>query len=264
MNSLVTSLDATPAKGLLKNVTPDGLQGLLQGYRITSIKRTGKWIAFHLDQSVYSPGWVLLSHLGMFGSWRLQPSKPLAPDPHTRLILQLSQGAEQPELTYTDVRNWGRIHLFAPEDARKFLLSRIGPDALEVPLHYMTNLMGLDRRMVCVSLLDQTFVAGIGNIYRSEILWSARIDPGRPSCDLTPQEISTIRSEMQRILRLAIEQRGCTVQSYRGSDGKSGNFQKHLNVYGRAGRICHRCQAFLRETVVWDGRKVFYCNFCQV
>jgi formamidopyrimidine-DNA glycosylase len=111
-------------------------------------------------------------------------------------------------------------------------------------------------------LLDQTFLAGVGNIYADEALFAARIHPLTPAGRLGPRERRRLWVELRRILRRAVAAGGSSIRDYRGVDGTPGDFQTRHRVYGRAGEPCVRCRTAVRRTVV-GGRATFYCPACQ-
>jgi formamidopyrimidine-DNA glycosylase len=111
-------------------------------------------------------------------------------------------------------------------------------------------------------LLDQTRIAGLGNIYVDESLWAAGISPLRPAGSLRPNEVKKLHHEINRIIKLAIKHRGTTFSDYVDSRGRHGNFSRFLKVYGRAGEKCPNCRRLLRKIKV-AGRGTHYCRFCQ-
>jgi formamidopyrimidine-DNA glycosylase len=110
--------------------------------------------------------------------------------------------------------------------------------------------------------MDQSRLAGVGNIYASEALHAAMIDPGRAAETLTDGEIRTLHRSLRRILRAALESSGTTVSDYRAVNGRSGSFQKRLRVYGREGEACFRCDTPIQR-IIQSGRSTFYCGGCQ-
>jgi formamidopyrimidine-DNA glycosylase len=110
--------------------------------------------------------------------------------------------------------------------------------------------------------MNQFFVAGIGNIYASEILFRAGIHPTRPARSLKEEEIKNLHSKTQETLREAIQLRGSSVNTYRDIEGRKGNFINRIQVYGRKNETCYRCQGII-EAIVQAGRSTFFCRRCQ-
>ena len=265
----IHSADTSLMKGLLKNRDEGFLQSSILGTTIVDITRHGKWIQFGLKDPGAPDKCFLLSHLGMFGSWVLGFDK-LAPSlPHARVTLSLSVNRRPVRLTYSDMRSWGRLHIFTYPEVIQFMRGRIGVDATLVTPTQLEFLVRNDIRPICEMLLDQTKIAGIGNIYRSEILFQAKIAPDRPCTDLEPSEISLLWRAIRFVISKAIEARGSSIKDYRDASGQKGDFQNHLYAYGRQGQICKRCflSGHVLSTIIstkrFDERSVFYCPTCQ-
>jgi formamidopyrimidine-DNA glycosylase len=111
--------------------------------------------------------------------------------------------------------------------------------------------------------MDQSRIAGVGNIYANEALWAARIDPSRPGRSLTPPDTSRIHAALVDILRRAIAARGTTFRDYRDASGNAGTFVRQLTAYGRGGEPCLRCGTRLTMTHAVDGRATVFCHRCQ-
>ncbi len=224
----------------------------LVGREVLDVKRRGKYIICHL-----SGGGALIFHLRMTG--RLQvvsASQPL--DRHDHLILSLDDGNE---LRFNNVRKLGRVYLVRDEDE---VVGGLGPEPLDdgfTPTDFADLLSGR-RGMIKPLLLNQSFIAGIGNIYANEALFVARIHPKRKADSLTGEEIERLYHAIREVLRQGIENRGTTLRHYRDARGREGRNQDLLQVYGRAGQPCPRCGTPIERTVV-GGRGTFFCPKCQ-
>lgn len=203
IGSTVESVDYSKIKGLLKNDKPEALS-LLVGWTLTSVERRGKWIKFRwIDtrQNSHFLAQGLLSHLGMFGGWII--NGPLTS--RSRLTLKLNGLAGAVDLTYEDLRSWGRLYIGSVNWTENYL-RHLGPDALHIESRYLIYKLSKRTDPIVEALLDQSLLAGIGNIYRSEILNLAGIAPDRPCTDLTSHEIIRMRYAIDEVLMSAINQ----------------------------------------------------------
>lgn len=228
----------------------------LTDHSIVDYGRRGKVLILRLDNDM-----VLLAHPRMTGRlFALRPRQELSHFP--RAIITLSNGTR---IVFDDIRRFGQLELVpvAEQDAAA-LLRNIGHDALQSDLDHMRRCFAQRSIPIKVALLDQKIVAGIGNIYASEILFHCRLDPRTPCNRLKPAETAAIAAETKRVLAEGIEYRGTTIADYRTLDGKHGNYQDHLRVYGREGAPCLRpgCRGTIRK-IVLAGRSTYFCSDCQ-
>ena len=228
----------------------------LRGRRIEAATRRGKYILLHLDS-----GELLVVHLGMTGQLRiLDPEQPL--QDHTHAVLTLDGGRQ---LRYRDPRRFGRLLLGKEEEliaAGK--LPRLGPEPLAAdfrPADLGRRLAGR-RAPLKALLLDQSVVAGVGNIYADEACFRARIRPDRPAGGLSRQAVARLHTALRECLLMGIANRGSSVDSYRDAWGNKGTQQERLQVYGRGGEPCFNCGRPLR-LVRLAGRATVYCPRCQ-
>jgi len=168
-------------------------------------------------------------------------------------------------LDFVDPRKFGRIYLFLDREAREaFLAERLGPEPLEIALADLRALLRQRRGRLKSLLLDQRFLAGIGNLYADEILWESRLHPERVADSLTPHQIARLHAAIQSILAAAIERRGTSLSDYVDAEGAQGENQNHLKVYGRAGEPCARpgCgRPIVRQLIAQRG--TWLCLRCQ-
>lgn len=229
----------------------------LTGARIVDVARRAKYITVRLDT-----GQTLLAHLRMTGKLLvLEHNAPaLEEDPHIRVQFELDDGRY---LVFSDTRKFGRLYLV---DDPLEVLGRLGPEPLAAdwtPARLAGMLAGRKGRIKPL-LLDQRFLAGLGNIYTDEALWRAGLHPLRSAATLTPDEIARLHAGIVSVLQEAIEGGGTSLrdQQYRQPDGSSGAHQDALDVYGRAGQNCPRCDAPLERIVVGQ-RGTHFCPTCQ-
>ncbi len=222
----------------------------LLGRTVTSITRRGKRIVFSLhDQNRF------YVHLGMTG--RLTIEKPRATvQPHTHLIARLSNGAGQ--LRFRDPRRFGGIWWMGSNGDDR----RIGPEALSLRPAQLSKQLRRTRRAIKTVLLDQTVVAGLGNIYADEALFHARIHPLVRGKELKETQIRRLNRAIKTVLRRALRHRGSTLRDYVDANGSAGDFQKLHRVYDRGGQPCTRCKTAI-ERIVLGGRSTHFCPHCQ-
>jgi formamidopyrimidine-DNA glycosylase len=165
-------------------------------------------------------------------------------------------------LFYKDTRKFGRLRAFGPGELAPFLSSlNLGPDALAASSEEYHQRLSGSRGKLKAALLDQSVVAGFGNIYADETLLAARLSPLREARTLSLEEARALRDQAQAILNKAILCRGSTVSSYKAPEG-AGSYQDHHQAYGQAGKPCPFCGKALEKTQV-GGRTTVYCPHCQ-
>jgi formamidopyrimidine-DNA glycosylase len=230
--------------------------GAITGKRIESVTRRGKWILVTLENQA-----ILVVHLGMTGQLTVVPTATALAD-HTHLIFDLDGGEQQ--LRFRDIRRFGSITFFRSQQALEFFFasSRLGPEPFDVPARYWHDCLQASRRCLKAVLLDQSIVAGIGNIYADESLFEARLHPALLACDLSGAEIDRLRRAVAKVLRRAIEKRGSSIRNYVDGSGVQGGYQNEFRVYGRTGSPCPRCGAAI-ECRRLAGRSSHYCPICQ-
>lgn len=188
---------------------------------------------------------------------------------HLRYELQLI-GSFRGKLQFWDRRGLGTIYLLsAAELAAQKQRGRLGPDALEISMADLRQRLSPasrpSQRPIKVALLDQAKVAGIGNLYASEMLFAAKIDPRLPSCELNARQWTRLHAAMLEILQQAIEHEGSTLSdgTYRNTLNENGSYQNCHQVYDRAGEDCPRCRRESIQRIVQAQRSTFFCPRCQ-
>lgn len=231
-----------------------GFFARLPGARVTGVGRRGKLLLLFL-----SSGDTLAFHLKMSGSLMVHPAGT-PPGKHTRVIFALEDGRQ---LFFDDIRTFGFCRLVNETDKSEWpFWKNLGPEPLELaPEEFARQLSG-SLRSVKALLLDQTVIAGIGNIYADESLFRAKINPLRPASDLTPRRLAILGEKVREVLEEAIDQCGSSIRDYRDAHGNAGAFQNSFRVYGRAGQPCVNCGTTLEGARV-AGRASVYCPKCQ-
>jgi formamidopyrimidine-DNA glycosylase len=212
------------------------------GRTILVVRRRGKFIVIGLDEG------DLIVHLGMTG--KLLASGVATT--HTYAVFTLDEGL----LLYDDPRQFGRIEW---GDAR---VRRLGPEPLEIGLAEFSSALRGRKTRVKALLLNQAFLAGLGNIYVDEILFSSGIHPLARASRLNAARVGKLHQAMVDTLKLAIEHRGSSISDYVDADGNRGDFQMLHRVYGRDGQGCLVCGTPIRKAVV-ASRGTHYCPVCQ-
>ncbi len=223
------------------------------GRRVTEITRRGKFVIIGLDQG------YLLIHLKMSGRLRVvSPVEPL--DKHVHLRFELDDGRQ---LRFHDTRKFGRVYLVKDPDE---VTAGIGPEPLadEFTLEAFRRLLARRSGRLKPLLLNQRFLAGLGNIYADEALFVAHLHPLRKADSLTPEEQARLYEAIRTILERAIARQGTTLDDagYTDAAGQPGAYQDQIAVYGRTGEPCLRCRSPI-ERVVIGGRSAHFCPICQ-
>jgi len=225
----------------------------LAGRRFGAMTRTGKYLVTPLDD-----GNVWLVHLGMSGRLTLGAADR-ASERHDHVVVSLDDGRT---LVYHDPRRFGRLDVLAPGVARDVIgpgLDALDPTITGAWLHRRARRR---RTSVKALLMDQREIAGLGNIYVSELLFQAGVRPRRRAGGLTRAECDRLVDAMRAVLAQAIARGGSSISDYRDGLGRQGWFQLRHRVYDRAGEPCRRCAARIRAVVI-VGRSSFYCPTCQ-
>jgi formamidopyrimidine-DNA glycosylase len=227
--------------------TPQVFQARIKGQMVQEIDRRGKFLLLHLSQD------VLLIHLRMSGDlWVEAAEAPLAP--HHRLVLDFQDGSR---LAFNDARKFGRVWLTASPDE---VVGHLGPEPfdpqLTQPVFYQMLLA--HRRQLKPLLLDQSFLAGLGNIYTDEALNLAKLHPLTLSQSLSPDQAGCLLESIREVLAEGIRRNGASIDwVYRGGD-----FQNYFRVYQRTGQPCPVCQTPIQRMVVGQ-RGTHFCPHCQ-
>jgi formamidopyrimidine-DNA glycosylase len=230
----------------------------LRGRTIRSVERRGKYLVMPLDHD----GERLVVHLGMTGHLRVwEPEE--APVKHTHFRALLDSGLE---LRYDDPRQFGRLLLGTQEDlvAGRAFPAKLGPEPIygDLTEAEFEKIVKSRRRPIKSALLDQSFLAGVGNIYADEACFRAGIRPSRWTHRLTGRERRALYSAIQEVLENSIAARGSSIINYVDAFGLRGTNQEKLLVYGRSGEPCVKCGTPLQGTRL-AGRGTVYCRKCQ-
>jgi formamidopyrimidine-DNA glycosylase len=229
----------------------------LTGAMLVGTRRIGKRVLVELDS-----GWFLMFEPRMTGLVLL--SDP--PDEeHLRVRIELG-GSKTRQLLYWDRRGLGLVRLFSPAELEdRFSQGQIGPDALDLPLELFQERLATRKTPIKVALLDQKALAGVGNLYASEILHVAGIHPERRASQLKSHEWQRLHVALQDVLNTAIRYEGSTLSdgTYRNALNETGSYQNHHRVYDLAGEACRTCLRQPVQRIVQAQRSTFFCPVCQ-
>ncbi len=230
-------------------------KAVLKNRHFEGISRRGKWIIQHLDNNGN-----LLIHLGMTGQLLVQP-KGHGPTEHLQMILALDNAFEW---KFRDIRKFGNVQYFANSvDLDLFWTQQnLGPEPFGVDRNYWEQRLKGTGRNLKTLLLDQSLLAGLGNIYADEALHQAKLHPEMLGQNLTPRQNESLLGAIERVLTESIENRGSTIRDYVGGSGLKGSQQSNLQVYGRTDKPCFTCGNSIKRTVL-GGRSTHFCPKCQ-
>lgn len=241
----------------LKGISATDFKKRVSGSKFEKFGRRAKWIIAAL-----SNGFSLVFHLKLTGRLLLLRENESVPK-HTHIIFHLSSGEK---IVFEDFRKFGYIKFLKSEDLEElFIKEKFGPEPLskEFTLEKFKALLSKKPNVKIKPLLmDQTFIAGVGNIYIQESCFCAKILPTRKVGTLTDNEISDLYHCLLKILGAAIQKKGSSVDAYLTIYGKEGEYAPLLKVYGRGGEKCLRCGAALKEMRL-GGRGTVFCSRCQ-
>ena len=242
---------------LRRQPDPADFASRLVGRVVRSLDRLGKFLMFDVGEELT---WV--THLGMSG--RMSVAVPGAGEArHTRVVIRTGPGCE---VRMVDPRTFGFTAVFTADELAASTLASLGPDALTAlpPAEWLASRAAGRRVAIKTLLIDQRFLAGLGNIYAGEVLFGARIAGGRPAGSLRLADFQALRGAIRTVLAAGLEHGGTSLDdlAYLLPDGRAGQYLEHLEVYGRNGEPCRRCGTrILREVI--GGRSSFRCPACQ-
>ncbi|MBC8268663.1 MAG: bifunctional DNA-formamidopyrimidine glycosylase/DNA-(apurinic or apyrimidinic site) lyase [Rhodospirillaceae bacterium] len=239
---------------------PEGFGQRLTGRTVRRVGRRAKFLLIELDD-----GSTLISHLGMSGSFRIYTETPPELARHDHVILTTDQGVE---IRYNDPRRFGFMVIAEADQLDNHpMLKDIGPEPLDsgfTPRVLARSLRGR-KAPIKAALLDQSVVAGLGNIYVAEALFLAGISPKRKATTVAGARAEKLYRAIVDVLGRAIEAGGSSISDHRQTDGELGYFQYAFAVYGRAGQACPGCDCDIDKTggiarIQQSGRSTFYCT----
>ena len=237
-----------------QNTLEDGLALHLEEHTISSVRRRGKYLLLDLDSAE-----ALMIHLGMTGHLWLS-GRDDEPEKHHYLTLALDDGRE---LRLSDPRGFGEARALTRDEVEA-LWRRLGPEPLspEFSAEYLAAQLARRKALIKPLLLNQTIVAGLGNIYVDEALWGARVHPLRRANTLAPAEGHAVHDAIVEVIGASIERRGTTFSDFRDLAGAPGRNRDYLQVFHRDDAPCPRCETPIQMMRV-GGRGTSFCPTCQ-
>lgn len=232
---------------------------VLRKRTIEQVGRRGKNILIRLSGDITL--WVHLKMTGHF--FYLDCSRPIGK--HDLVVFDFVRDNSDPvcDLRFNDYRRFGRLRLFTNTELfDQDGLREIGPEPLELSPEDFVTRSRRTRRAIKAALLDQSFLAGVGNIYADEALYAARIHPLRLTSSISRAKLIELHGHIVRLLNLAIKSMGTSVDSYSGINGEAGHFQRYLKAYDREGEPCERCNAAIVRKKI-GARSAHFCPRCQ-
>lgn len=239
---------------------PKNLVAATQGSKIKNITRRAKYILIHLDNAQ-----IILVHLGMSGRLVIADAADKTPPAkHDHVIFHLGGGMR---VLFNDARRFGLVDLATADTLpRHRFFAHLGPEPFDDAFTAQRFAASLQNKKIAIkiAMMDQRIVVGVGNIYASEALFDAKIDPTRAAGSLTPAEIKKLWTAIRAVLTRAIDAGGSSIRDYVQTDGELGYFQHHWAVYDKQGEKCRKCTCPLQKTggikkIVQGGRSTFYC-----
>ena len=225
----------------------------LRGLPLAGISRRAKYILFHFGD------YVMISHLGMTGSWRLEKADWVRRK-HDHLAFAVDK---ETFFVFEDPRRFGFIEVIPEKELPKRFL-QLGAEPLDVTTDF--EKLGFDFKKlnspIKSALMNQKLLVGVGNIYASEVLFRTGVNPLKKCSKLSQQSLSAIFREVAVVLTAAISAGGSSISSYRNSYGEKGNYQTSFFVYGRKNEPCLKCETPIKSAVQ-AGRSTFWCPSCQ-
>jgi formamidopyrimidine-DNA glycosylase len=233
---------------------PSGLDKLVCGQTVQQISRRAKYLLIELEHG------TIILHLGMSGYLRLLPADtPLIKHDHIDLVF-----ASGSCLRFNDARRFGSLHWTTDDPNEHPLLNHLGPEPLtrHFSARYLHRVAQKRKTAIKTFIGDNKIVVGVGNIYASESLFLAGIHPEQAAQTISLERYQDLVKAIKLTLRKAIKAGGTTLKDFRNSEGKPGYFKQQLQVYGRSGEHCYRCDSIIRDKII-NGRRAFYCAGCQ-
>ena len=274
LHKMINSAKITDIKIINKNLRykiDKDLSKNLINKKILHISRKSKYLIFHLENK------ILLVHLGMTGKFlltRTKDKKMLRTSfyydldilkKHNHLYFYLNNGLV---LIYNDVRKFGFFKLYDIKNLKKIIfLEKLGPDPLSkfFSKKYFINFIKKRKKNIKNLLMDQTFIAGLGNIYVNEVLFLSKIKPIKSCKKLTNKQVKSLIINIKKILKKSIKNGGSSIRDFKSTSGKIGKFQQYFSVYGRENENCLRnnCNGKIKKKFI-SNRSSFYCQKCQM
>ena len=240
----------------MENIAFSEFKDKIKNQKIHDVNRIGKHLIFILDD------YVLLSHLRMEGKYYLIDNNELDEKQNKHKIISFLLD-DNKMLLYHDVRKFGKMKLLSKDNYMKDeTLSKLGKEPFSISKEELFNKINKSNKPIKEIILDQTIMAGLGNIYADEVLFLSKLNPLKKGKDISLEMCQIIIDNSIVVLNKAIEAGGSTIRSYHSGNNVDGRFQNELNVYGKKGEKCPCCNSSIEKMAV-GGRGTHYCPVCQ-
>ena len=254
-------------KIILAKITKNNIK-ILKNKKFTKIIRRGKYIFIKIENDDYlaihlrMTGQLIYkkNHTVIAGGHSENKNNFILPSKHTHVVISFE---DKSTLYYNDQRQFGYLEIINDKQLKEYFLKLgIEPLSKKFDLDFFSNLMENKKQNIKAFLLNQKYIAGIGNIYADEILFKSKVKPTRNIKSLQKKEIKNLFHAIKSILKKAIEKRGTTFNNYVDAKGNKGEFLNFLKVYNREGEKCSRCENIIIKNKI-ASRGTNYCNVCQ-
>jgi formamidopyrimidine-DNA glycosylase len=257
----IKTVEVTGLRSIRRHRNKKEFISLLEGRKVTAVQRRGKYLVLRLDGPE-----AIVVHLGMSGQLlRAKSAREKAPK-HTHVVITFTQGGL---LRFVDPRTFGEMFVTKYDDLDEKVeeLAHLGLDPLETAMSWelFGRMLAEKKTRLKQLLMDQKFIAGIGNVYSDEILFEAGLRWDRMSDSLSQQEVRRLDRAISEVLQDAVKYRGSSLadEQYVDLFGQPGEYQTHHQVYDREGLSCARCRRPIQRAR-YSNRSTFYCEACQV
>jgi formamidopyrimidine-DNA glycosylase len=257
----IKTVEVTGTRSIRRHTNKKQFIARLEGRKITGVERKGKYLLVKLEGADY-----LVIHLGMSGQLLWSKNAKEEKAKHTHVVIAFTTAGQ---LRFLDPRTFGELFVTAVDELEAAVpeLAHLGFDPVEEAISWTVfgEMLHSKHRKLKDLLMDQKFIAGIGNLYSDEILWTAGLRYDRSSDALTSQEIRRLYRAMSETLHDAIKHRGSSLadEQYRDLFGNVGGYSSEHNVYDRDGQPCRRCRSPIQR-IKLGGRSHYLCEQCQV
>ena len=242
----------------LRMPIPDDFEARTIGQTITALGRRSKYLTLSL-----SSGDQIVIHLGMSGRMRIEQGNPPERDKHDHVEFATTN---RHWVRFGDPRRFGFVDIIAPDQQDSYPpFTKLGLEPFDSALDGLYIHNHAQRRSISLKafLMDQSIIAGLGNIYVNEVLFHCRLDPRRPANSLTNEEADRLVPIIQTVLQEAIAAGGSSLKDHRQANGELGYFQHRFQVYGQEGTVCPACGSTEITRIVQQNRATFFCSSCQ-
>ena len=251
INKEIKSVDINLPK-IIKNVEINFFKKVVKGRKILKIFNVGKWILFDIGDD-----YKIVIHLRLEGKFR-----NVLEGFDRKHDLFIFNFKDNTKLYYNDTRQFGTFHLLKGEYLNQDPLAKLAKEPQETDLNWLFEKLSKKRIAIKTALLDQTILVGLGNIYVNEVLWKEKINPEKPSNQVSKKQLAKVLKTAYEIMEKSFELGGSSINSYVALNQQKGEFQNFLNVHTKYRKPCPRCKTIILKKQV-NGRGTYYCPKCQ-